>query len=63
MTHVSAGTQVVVSIQARGTNDAPVHPRGAVGIIARTPAGTEDLYLIHFPDGFESSATGVVRSL
>lgn len=57
MTHVSAGTQVVVSIHARGTNDAPVHPRGAVGIIARTPAGTEELYLVRFPDGFESSFT------
>lgn len=35
----------------------PVHPRGAVGIIARTPAGTEEHYLIRFPDGFETSFT------
>lgn len=54
---VSAGTQVVVTIEARGTNAMPVHPRGAVGIIARTPAGTEEHYLIRFPDGFETSFT------
>lgn len=53
--HVSAGTQVVVTTEARGTNAMPAHPRGAVGIIARTPAGTESLYLIRFPDGFETS--------
>lgn len=35
----------------------PVHPRGAVGIIARTPAGTENHYLIRFPDGFETAFT------
>lgn len=55
--HVSAGTQVVVATEARGTNAMPVHPRGAVGIIARTPAGTEAHYLIRFPDGFETSFT------
>ena len=54
---VSAGTQVVVLREARGSNDAPVHPPGAVGIVVRTPAGTETLYLIRFPDGFESSFT------
>ncbi|ACB74342.1 conserved hypothetical protein [Opitutus terrae PB90-1] len=35
----------------------PVHPRGAVGIIARTPAGSEAHYLIRFLDGFETSFT------
>jgi predicted nucleotidyltransferase len=52
---VSAGTQVVVTADILGTNDEPVHPRGAVGIVARTPAGTEQHYLIRFPDGFETS--------
>lgn len=51
---VSAGTQVVVLREVRGSNEAPVHPRGAVGIIVRTPAGTETDYLIRFPDGFEN---------
>lgn len=54
---VSAGTQVVVLREARGSNDASVHPPGAVGIVVRTPAGSETLYLIRFPDGFESSFT------
>lgn len=57
LAHVPAGTQVVVSLEVRGTNNAPVHPKGAVGIVARTPAGTENLYLVRFPDGFESSFT------
>lgn len=52
---ISAGTQVVVSREARGSNSQPVHPRGAVGIVVRTPAGTEIDYLIRFPDGFEAS--------
>lgn len=46
-----------MTTEARGTNAAPVHPRGAVGIIARTPAGTEEHYLVRFPDGFEGSFT------
>ncbi len=52
---VSAGTQVVVHQEVRGSNGAAVHPRGAVGIVARTPAGTEVHYLIRFSDGFETS--------
>ena len=52
---VSAGTQVVVHQEVRGTNGSAVHPRGAVGIVARTPAGTEVNYLIRFSDGFETS--------
>ena len=54
---ISAGTQVVAQLEVRGTNGAMVHPRGAVGIVARTPAGAETLYLVRFPDGFESSFT------
>lgn len=52
---ISAGTQVVVLVEIRGSNDMLVHPRGAVGVITRTPAGTELHYLVRFPDGFESS--------
>lgn len=55
--HVSAGTQVVVTAEILGAKAMPVHPRGAVGIVARTPAGTEEHYLIRFPDGFETSFT------
>lgn len=56
-TTIPAGTQVVVTSDIRGTNGMPVHPRGAVGIVARTPAGAEVHYLIRFPDGFETSFT------
>ncbi len=54
---VSAGTQVVITAATTGAKAAPAHPRGAVGIIARTPAGTEEHYLIRFPDGFETAFT------
>lgn len=54
---LSAGTQVVALAAALGTNETPVHPRGAVGIVTRTPAGVETDYLVRFPDGFESSFT------
>lgn len=52
---ISAGTQVVVLADIRSSNGTLAHPRGAVGIVTRTPAGTEERYLIRFPDGFESS--------
>jgi len=54
---IPVGTQVVVLTAARGTDSAPVHPRGAVGIVVRTPAGTEELWAVRFPDGFEASFT------
>jgi len=54
---ISAGTQVVVATETRGPSATLVHPRGAVGIVTRTPAGAEELYLVRFPDGFESSFT------
>src|SRR5262249_41365055 len=35
-----------------------VHPRGAVGIVTRTPAGSADRhFLVRFPDGFEAALT------
>ncbi len=50
-----AGTQVVALVEVRGPSNSLVHPRGAVGVVTRTPAGTEKHYLVRFPDGFESS--------
>lgn len=38
-----------------GSNNALVHPRGAVGIVTRTPCGNEQHFLVRFPDGFEAS--------
>lgn len=51
--NIFAGTQVVSLIEVRGTNNSLVHPRGAVGVVTRTPTGTETRYLVRFPDGFE----------
>jgi uncharacterized protein len=55
--NVFAGTQVVALVEVRGTNNSLVHPRGAVGVVTRTPAGPENHFLVRFPDGFEASLT------
>ena len=51
--NVSAGTQVVSLVEVRGTKNSLVHPRGAVGVVTRTPTGEEKSFLVRFPDGFE----------
>ena len=53
--NISAGTQVVSLIEIRGTNNSLVHPRGAVGVVTRTPTGDQSHFLVRFPDGFEAS--------
>ena len=53
--NISAGTQVVALVEIRGPNKSTVHPRGAVGVVTRTPTGDEKLLLVRFPDGFEKS--------
>lgn len=54
--NVFAGTQVVSLVEVRGTNHSLVHPRGAVGVVTRTPAGEAELhFLVRFSDGFEAS--------
>jgi hypothetical protein len=55
--NISAGTQVVALIEIRGPNQSLVHPRGAVGVVTRTPTGTDRHFLVRFPDGFEKSLT------
>lgn len=59
MTHkldnVPAGTQVVILEEVRTSNNVVAHPRGAVALVTRTPAGEEEHYLVRFPDGFEGS--------
>ena len=42
-------------MEVRGTNNSLVHPRGAEGVVTRTPAGEEKHFLVRFPDGFEFS--------
>jgi predicted nucleotidyltransferase len=53
--NIYAGTQVVALMEVRGPSDSLVHPRGAVGVVTRTPAVTGEKYLVRFPDGFEAS--------
>lgn len=53
--NISAGTQVVSLVEVRGTNNSLVHPRGAVGVVTRTPAVEGEKFLIRFPDGFEAT--------
>jgi hypothetical protein len=55
--NVFAGTQVVSLVEVRGTNNSLVHPRGAVGVVTRTPTGDQKQFLVRFPDGFEASLT------
>jgi predicted nucleotidyltransferase len=55
--NVFAGTQVVSLVEVRGTNNSLVHPRGAVGVVTRTPTGEQNQFLVRFPDGFEASFT------
>jgi uncharacterized protein len=53
--NIFAGTQVVALVEVRGPNSSLVHPRGAVGVVTRTPAVEGEHYLVRFPDGFEKS--------
>ena len=53
--NITAGTQVVALIEVRGTNHSLVHPRGAVGVVTRTPAVERERFLVRFPDGFEAA--------
>src|SRR5881409_3550919 len=53
--NIFAGTQVVSLVEVRGTNHALVHPRGAVGVVTRTPTGDQNQFRVRFPDGFEAS--------
>jgi len=55
--NIFAGTQVVSLVEIRGTNNSLVHPRGAVGVVTRTPTGDQNQFLVRFPDGFETSLT------
>jgi predicted nucleotidyltransferase len=55
--NIFAGTQVVSLVEIRGTNNSLVHPRGAVGVVTRTPTGDQEKFLVRFPDGFEFSLT------
>lgn len=55
--NIFAGTQVVALVEVRGTNHSLVHPRGAVGVVTRTPAVVGESFLVRFPDGSEATLT------
>src|SRR6266850_4842107 len=55
--NIFAGTQIVSLVEIRGTNNSLVHPRGAVGVVTRTPTGDQNQFLVRFPDGFEAALT------
>ena len=52
---IFAGTQIVALVEVLGPNGSIVHPRGAVGVVTRTPAVSGEHFLVRFPDGFEKS--------
>ena len=51
----SEGTQVVALRDIVGQGGRTLHPRGAVGVIVRSPADLCHTYRIRFPDGLEES--------
>lgn len=53
--NIFAGTQIVSLVEIRGASNSLVHPRGAVGVVTRTPVGDETHFIVRFPDGFEAS--------
>lgn len=55
MPSLPAGSRVVALVPVRGSQAAIVHPRGAVGLVTRTPAVAGERWLVRFPDGFEAT--------
>lgn len=63
MTHASSfrqhpfpvGTQVVTLKDVVGPNGRTLHPRGAVGVVVKTPSDLEHSYRVRFPDGVEEA--------
>jgi predicted nucleotidyltransferase len=51
----SAGTQVVSLRDVIGQNGRTLHPRGAVGVIVRSPGDLDHAYRVRFPDGYEEA--------
>lgn len=51
----SAGTLVVALRDVLGQGGRVLHPRGAVGVIVRSPVDLDHAYQVRFPDGMEES--------
>jgi predicted nucleotidyltransferase len=52
---LSSGTQVVTLVDINRPDGAPLHPRGAVGVILRSPGDDSHAYRIRFADHSETS--------
>ena len=50
-----SGTQVVTLVEIVVGNGRTNHPRGAVGVIVKTPSDLSHAYRVRFPDGAEAS--------
>lgn len=51
----SAGTQVVILRDVVGRSGETLHPRGAVGVVVKSPVDLLHTYRVRFPDGVEDS--------
>ena len=51
----SEGTQIVSLRDVVGQNGRTLHPRGAVGVIVRSPGDLDHAYRVRFPDGYEEA--------
>jgi hypothetical protein len=51
----SPGTQVVTLVEVRHEAGQTLHPRGAVGVVVRSPADVTHAYRVRFVDGYEAA--------
>lgn len=49
------GTQVVTLKEIIGPNGRTLHPRGAVGVVVKSPSDVDHAYRVKFPDGVEET--------
>lgn len=60
----AVGTQVVTLRDVVGPNGRTLHPRGAVGVVVKSPSDLDHAYRLRFPDGVEESLnSGDITSL
>lgn len=51
----AVGTQVVTLKDVVGQNGRTLHPRGAVGVVVKSPSDLKHSYRVRFPDGVEET--------
>jgi hypothetical protein len=51
----AVGTQVVTLIDVVGQNGRTLHPRGAVGVVVKSPSDRAHSYRVRFPDGVKET--------